>query len=344
MHITNHGKYVVALCLALISSSCAYGETPAEFYKGKNIRLFISHPAGGGYDTYARLLARHFSTFLDGHPNIIPQNMPGAAGVVMANNMGAQQTNDGTMIGLGPGSIAVADLFKLPNVRYSAQQLSWIGSMNADVGVTISWMTSEVKSTADLFKKELITGGSGATDNSVRFPTALNNILGTKFKVIPGYAGSSALTLALERGETAGIGGINYSSIVANKPDWLTDKKINILLQISLRGHPDLRDVPTVLDMAKDDEQRQVLELIFSQTEMARVVFGPPGMPEDRLLAMQSAFDRMIKDKGFLADAERAQIEINNPMSGDEVRKLVARLQLSKPAIVKRAAEAISEQ
>ncbi|MDB5594059.1 MAG: tripartite tricarboxylate transporter family receptor [Hyphomicrobiales bacterium] len=207
--------------------------------------------------------------------------------------------------------------------------------------MTVSWKTSDVKTAEDLFKKELITGGSGTSDNSVRFPTALNHILGTKFKVIPGYPGSSALTLALERGETAGIGGINYSSIVANKPEWLNEKKINILLQLSLRSHPDLSGVPTILDLAKDEEQRQALELIFSQTEISRVIFGPPGMPADRLQALRSAFDKMIKDKGFLDDAMRLHIEINNPMPGEEVQDLIARLQKSKPEIVKRAAGAI---
>jgi tripartite-type tricarboxylate transporter receptor subunit TctC len=335
-------RAALLLAVTLSLTTAARAETPAEFYKGKDVRMLISHPPGGGYDIYARFFARHLTRFLDGHPNVIPQNMPGAAGIVMANSMAAQQPSDGTVIGLGPGSIGTADLFGASGARYDARKFSWIGSMNADVGVSLSWHTSPVKTAADLMKTELIVGGAGATDQSVVFPTALNRILGTKFKIIPGYAGSAATSLALERGEISGIGGMNFSSILANKPDWLRDKKINILVQLALERHPDLPDVPTVVELAKTDRQRAILELVFSQSSMGRAILGPPGIPADRLQALRSAFDAMMKDKEFLAEADKMKIEINQPMSGKNMAQLVDKLYRATPEIVKEASAAIN--
>ncbi|MBX9739728.1 MAG: hypothetical protein K2X62_06645 [Beijerinckiaceae bacterium] len=335
--------YRAALVLAVMFgvSASARAETAAEFYKGKDIRMLISHPPGGGYDVYARFFARHLSKFMPGNPNVVPQNMPGAAGVVMANSLATQQPNDGTVIGLGPGSMGTAPLFGASGARYDARNLSWIGSMNADVGVSLAWHTSSVKTAEDLMKTELIVGGAGATDQSVLYPTALNRILGTKFKVIPGYGGSAATALAMERGETSGIGGMNFSSVLANKPDWLRDKKINILVQLSLDRHPDLPNVPTVVELAKTDEQRDVLQLIFAQSSMGRAIFGPPGIPEDRLKALRGAFDAMMKDKDILAEAEKLKMELNQPMPGVKMAELVDRLYKVKPETLKKAQEAV---
>ncbi len=332
--------------LLALSATClvaeAQAQSPADFYKGKDVKMLISHPAGGGYDVYARLFARHLSRFLDGNPNVIPQNMPGAAGIVMANSLAGAQPQDGTVIGLGPGSIGTGDLFKTSGARYDARKLSWIGSMNADVGVSLAWANAAVKKAQDLETTELIVGGAGATDQSVVYPVALHRILGLKFKVIPGYAGSAATSLAMERGEVSGIGGMNYSSILANKPDWVRDKKVNILIQLALERHPDLPNVPTVIELAKTDEQRQVLQLIFSQSSMGRAIFGPPGIPADRLAALRSAFDRMMVDKEFLAEAERMKMEINQPMSGAKMQELIERLYKTPADVVKKAAEAIT--
>ena len=332
--------------LLVLSATClvaeAQAQSPADFYKGKDVKMLISHPAGGGYDVYARLFARHLSRFLDGNPNVIPQNMPGAAGIVMANSLAGAQPQDGTVIGLGPGSIGTGDLFKTSGARYDARKLSWIGSMNADVGVSLAWANAAVKKAQDLETTELIVGGAGATDQSVVYPVALHRILGLKFKVIPGYAGSAATSLAMERGEVSGIGGMNFSSILANKPDWVRDKKVNILIQLALERHPDLPNVPTVIELAKTDEQRQVLQLIFSQSSMGRAIFGPPGIPADRLAALRSAFDRMMVDKEFLAEAERMKMEINQPMSGAKMQELIERLYKTPADVVKKAAEAIT--
>ena len=331
----------LALAAALAGGSVASAQSPGEFYKNKEIRMLISHPAGGGYDLYARFFARHLSRLLPGNPTVIPQNMPGGAGVVMASYIYASAPQDGTVIGLGPGSTGTADLFGSPGARYDARKFSWIGSMTADVAVSLSWHTSAVKTAKDLFTTELVTGGAGVTDQSVMYPVALSRILGMKFKVITGYGGTADTSLAMERGETFGIGAMNFSSVQANKPDWLRDKKVNVLVQLSLERHPSLPDVPTAIELPRTGDEREVLQLIIAQSTMARAIYGPPNIPADRLQALRRAFDTMMQDRDFLAEAEKLKIEINQPMSGQKMSEFVNRLYAAKPDLVSKAREAI---
>lgn len=332
--------YSLALALSLTH---AQAQTPpaADFFKGKDIHMLISHPAGGGMDTYARFFARHLSRFIPGNPNVIPQNMPGAAGIVMANSIASVQPNDGTYIAYGPGKIALSDLLGVPGARFDAAKFSYIGSMNSDVGIAMSWHTSPVKTADDLMKQELLVGAGGSTDQSNVFPTVLNRILGTKFKIVPGYAGTAALFLAMERGEVNGIGGVNYSSLPAAKPEWLRDKKVNILLQTSRERDDDMKNVPTVFELAKTDEQRQILGLIFSQSQLSRLVFAPPAMPAERLKILRDAFDAMVKDPTVLAEAKKQNIEINAPTSGVAIDELLKSFRATSPAVIKKAAEAM---
>lgn len=335
---------VAVVATMTVATALAAAAQAEDFYRGKDVRMVISHPPGGGYDTYARLFARFLPNHLAGRPNVVAQNQPGAAGLVMANAMATAQPKDGTVIGLGPGSIATADILGSKGVRYDAQKFSWIGSMNADVGVALAWATSPIKTAEDLRTSELIVGGSGSTDQSVLFPLALNRVLGTKFKVVSGYEGSAAQALAIERGEISGIGGMNYSTILANKPDWVTGKKINILIQLALARHPDLPNVPTAIELAKTPEERAVLELIFAPSSMGRVIYAPPGIPPERLAELRAAFDAVLADKEFLAEAQKQKVEINQPMSGKEVADLVSRLHAVSPDIAAKARMAVETQ
>ena len=336
-------RLLAALILAagLIGAAPASAQGPDEFYKDKTIRMLISHPAGGGYDLYARLFARHLARFLPGNPTVVPQNMPGAAGAIMASHIYSAATPDGTVIGLGPGSTGTAALFGSSGARYDARQFSWIGSMTSDVAVAISWHTSPVKTAKDLFTTELVTGGAGVTDQSAMFPKALAHILGAKFKVVTGYGGTADTSLAMERGETFGIGAMNFSSVQANKPQWLSEKKINVLVQYGLTRHPDLPDVPTVIDLTRSDDERELLQLIFAQSSMARAIYGPPNIPPERLKLLRTAFDAMMKDAEFLAEAQKLKMEINQPMSGEKMAELVNRLYAVKPELIAKAREAI---
>jgi tripartite-type tricarboxylate transporter receptor subunit TctC len=238
--------------------------------------------------------------------------------------------------------MGTAALFGASGARFDAREFGWIGSLNSEVAVAIAWHTSPVKKAEDLFVQELVVGAAGATDQSNIFPTALNRVLGTRFKVVAGYRGSAENALALERGEVAGIGGMNFSSIQATRPDWLKDAKVNILLQLSLQRHPEMPNVPTALDIGRTDTEKAVLKLVFAQSQMGRAIFAPPGVSPDRLQVLRAAFESMIKDPDFLADANKSSIEINQPMRGPEMVELVGQLHASAPELIKRASEAIA--
>ena len=308
---------------------------------GKSITLLVSHAAGGGYDAYARLYARHVGRFLPGRPTVVVRNMPGAAGIVMTNFVATQAPRTGSVIALGPGSVATAALFGSQGARYDARELGWIGSLNNDVSVVVSRSDSPVVTLADLFAKDLVVGGAGASDNSVIHATILSRMFGARLKLVAGYNGSGDTVLALDRGEVQGIAGWNYSSITTMKPEWIRDRKINILLQMSLTHHPQLPDTPTVLDLARDDRQREILRLIFAQSQMGRVLLAPPGLPRAQIDAQRSAFDQALKDPEFLADVQRARLEISGPMSGAEVEVLIADLYRAAPDRIKEAAAII---
>ena len=326
-----------AMCFGL--ASAARAQEP--FYRGKTVTFLISHAPGGGFDLYARLYARHLSKHLPGEPAIVVRNMPGAAGVVMANYMATQAATDGTVFGLGPGALVTAALFGMPGARYDARKFNWLGSMSTEVAVTVAWHNSPIKTAEDLRTKELVVGGGGATDGSVIFPLAVDKLLGLKIKVIPGYNGTAAIALAMERGETAGIGAWNYSSIMASKPSWLSEKKINILAQLSLEPHPDLPNVPTVLDLSSDEKQRRLLKLVFAQSAVGRAIYAPPGLPDERVKQLRDAFDAIMVDPEFLADAKKSNLEINQPKTGKEIASLIEELHQNDPAIIQQAAKAI---
>ena len=308
------------------------GEDPT-----KTLTMLVSHAPGGGYDAYARLYARHVGRFLPGQPTVVVRNMPGAAGVVMANFVASQAPRNGSTISLGPGSMATAALLGSQGARYDSREFTWVGSLNNDISVMVSRSDSSVRTLDEVFTKELVVGGAGASDNSVVFATILSRMFGAKLKLVAGYNGSGDTVMALDRGEVQGIAGWNYSSITTMRPDWMRDKKINILLQMSLTRHPELPNVATILELARDDRQREILQLIFAQSQMGRVIMGPPAMPKAMVEAHRTAFDRVLKDPEFLADVEKMRLEISGPMTGGEVDQLVASLYRATPERIKEA-------
>ena len=327
---------LAALCV-LAAPEHAAAQSVADFYKGRDMHLLVGAAAGGGYDLYARFFARHLPNFVPGAPHVIVENMPTAGGLAMENTLYTQSAKDGSVIAHADGSLIVADLFQVQGARFKAQDFTWIGSLNSEVGMSISWHTSPVKTAADLFQRELIVGGTAPLSANVIFPYAMNRVLGTKFKVVTGYTTTATIAAAMERGEVEGTGSWHYSSIVTGKPDWLRDGKINLLIQLSLKRHPAVPNVPTVIELAKSDDDRAVLELIFAQQQVGRPIFAPPGIPEDRAPALRAAFKKMMGDPAVLADAEKLKLEINQPLPGEEIASLVARLHAMPEAIVTRA-------
>jgi tripartite-type tricarboxylate transporter receptor subunit TctC len=311
-----------AAILTVCSMSHAHAQDPASFYKGKTVDLYVGYSAGGGYDIYARALARHMGRFVPGNPTIVPKNMPGAGSLVLANWLYNVASKDGSAFGMIGRGTAFDPLLGSTKAQFDAAKFNWIGSMNDEVSVCVAWHTSGVAKLEDVTQKELTVGGTGPAADTDQFPKVLNATLRTKFKIIPGYPGGNDIDLAMERGEVMGRCGWSWSSVVATHKAWVDDKKINILVQLSLAKHTDLPNVPLVMDFAKTDEERRIFRLVFARQPMGRPFLAPPGVPADRTATLRKAFMDTMKDAAFLAEAEKIQLEIN-PVAGDAVQAIV---------------------
>ncbi|HEU4359591.1 MAG TPA: tripartite tricarboxylate transporter substrate-binding protein [Xanthobacteraceae bacterium] len=319
-------RFVAIIRAIVILGFCpishAHAQDPASFYKGKTIDLYIGYSAGGGYDVYARALARHMGRFIPGDPTIVPKNMPGAGSLVLANWLYNVAPKDGSAFGMIGRGTAFDPLLGSTKAQFDAAKFNWIGSMNDEVSVCVAWHTSGIAKLQDVTQKELTVGGTGPAADTDQFPKVLNATIHTKFKIIPGYPGGNDIDLAMERGEVMGRCGWSWSSVVATHKRWIDDKKINILVQLSLTKHADLPNVPLVMDFAKTDEERQIFKLVFARQPMGRPFLAPPGVPADRTATLRKAFMDAMKDPGFLAEAEKMQLEID-PVSGDAVQAIV---------------------
>jgi tripartite-type tricarboxylate transporter receptor subunit TctC len=296
--------------------------------------MIVGSPVGGGYDLYGRFFGRHIARFLPGASAVTLQNMPGGAGVAFANWLTASAPKDGTVFGLAPSTLSTAPLFDPKGPVYDARKITWIGSLNAEVGVAVSWKTSGVSNFKDVTQRELIVGSVGATDATTVHPLILNQVLGTKFKIIPGYAGTSGVTLALENGEIQGIGSWNYSSLKSARPQWLADRSVNLLLQLGLARSPDLPNVPGVLDFADSDEKKAILKLVFGPLQMGRPVLAPPGLDADTTAVLRQALMALIKDPQAREDADRLSIDLSQPMDGAAVQEMVNEFYSYSPELI----------
>jgi len=311
-----------AAILAFSPMSHAHAQDPASFYKGKTLDLYVGYSAGGGYDVYARALARHMGRFIPGNPTIVPKNMPGAGSLVLANWLYNVAPKDGSAFGMIGRGTAFDPLLGSTKAQFDAAKFNWIGSMNDEVSVCVAWSTSGIAKLEDVTQKQLTVGGTGPAADTDQFPKVLNATIHTKFKIIPGYPGGNDIDLAMERGEVMGRCGWSWSSVVATHKSWVDEKKINILVQLSLTKHADLPDVPLVMDFAKTDEERRIFKLVFARQPMGRPFLAPPGVPADRTATLRKGFMNTMKDPGFLAEAEKMRLEIN-PVSGDAVQAIV---------------------
>jgi tripartite-type tricarboxylate transporter receptor subunit TctC len=318
--------------LAAVPSAAA-AQTPAEFYRGKTVELQIAYSVGGGYDQYARLLARHMGKHIPGNPRVVPHNMPGAGGMRAANWLQSAAPRDGTVFAATSRAMAFEPLLGNKAAKYDPTRITYIGSANDEVSVCMAWRTSGVTSFAQVQKGELVVGSGGTADDTYQFPAILNNMFGAKFKMVTGYAGGTEINIAMERGEVQGRCGFPWSTVKASHQHWMRDKSFNLLMQFSLAKHADLPTVPLVMDLAKNDEQRQILKLIFGRQVMGRPYVAPAGVPKDRADALRKAFMDTMRDKDFLADVLKAKFEVT-PVSGDELARMVMDIYKSTPAAV----------
>lgn len=308
--------------------------------QSKVVELYIGYSVGGGYDVYARLLSRHMGRHLPGNPTIVPRSMPGAGSLTLANWLYKAAPRDGSAFGTIGRAIAFDPLFGAGGAQFKATEFGWIGSANDEVSVCVAWGKSGIRRFEDLYTRVVFVGGTGATADTDVFPRAINNILGTRMRLVTGYPGGNDITLAMERGEVEARCGWSWSSIKSNHPRWVQDGTIRILVQLALGKNADLPQVPLIMDMVKTPEQREILRLVFAGQVMGRPYLAPPGLPAERLAALRKAFMDTMKDPLFLAEAEKLKLEIT-PVAGEAVQKLVAEVYGTPPEVVKKAAAAV---
>jgi tripartite-type tricarboxylate transporter receptor subunit TctC len=332
--------WLAPACVAfiLVLAEAVPAQAGAEFYKGRTVELDISTSVGGGYDAYARLLARHIGRFIPGSPIIVAKNMEGAGGLRLANFLYNAAPKDGTTFATLYRGAVFDPLLGGKGAQFDATRFTYLGSASNEVSVCVAWHTTGVTSFEQVLTKELVVGASGPSADTYQFPKIVNGVLGTKFKIIAGYAGGNDVDLAMERGEVRGRCGWSWSSVKSTRASWLANKKINILFQMGLSKHPDLPDVPLVLDLAGSDEGRAILKLIFARQVMAWPYVAPPDVPEDRGETLRAAFAETMKDKDFMAEAEKSQLEIR-PVTGASIQELVKNVYATPTPIVRRAAE-----
>lgn len=313
------GSLALALvaALAVAGATRAHAQSAESFYRGKTLTFIVPDGVGGGYDAYARLLARHLADHIPGHPRIVAQNMPGAAGLIATNWLYNLAPRDGSVMGETYSTLLTEPLLGDPAAHYDPTKFAWIGSMTRQYNVCMVWHTSAIETISDAESHEVRVSTTGLAGNSTKLPLMLNMLLGTKFKIIAGYT-SGGMRLAVERGEVEGICGVPYDTYQAANPEWLSDKKIRFILQTGAKPMQILPDVPLLLNYVKDPKQRAALGVIAIDQDAGRPQLFPPGVPDYLVKALRTAFDETMKDPKFLADAGTMHIE-PSPMTGDEI-------------------------
>jgi tripartite-type tricarboxylate transporter receptor subunit TctC len=330
---------VAAVVFGLSPNAWAQG---APDFSGKIVTIIASFEAGGPYDFYARLIARHIGTHLPGKPNVVVQNMPGAGGLRGANYIYNVASKDGTAMGVVSQTVAVGQvLATTPGIQYDARRYNWVGRINANVEVDHAWHTSGVKSIQDVMKREVIAAATGPTSSSTVFRRLMNELVGTKYKVITGFRGPTSAQLALERGEVHAIVK-PWSSIKSGSAQLLRDKKIYLLVQFTRERHRELKDVPAVVDLAKNEEQKNILALFAGGSPLGTALVAPPGIPANVVTALRRAFDATMRDPALLAEVKKARVDID-PLTGEDLQKVVAGTFDVAPAVLTRA-QALSRQ
>jgi tripartite-type tricarboxylate transporter receptor subunit TctC len=306
---------------ALLAVSPAPADAVADFYRGKSISLYVSFPPGGGYDIYARVLAPHFTRHIPGNPTIVIKNMEGGSGVKAASYISTITPQDGTSLGLFLDTLTLGKVLGGPG-EFDPVKLAWIGRIVSTATVSVVWHTAPVQSVEAAKRSELVIAASVPSNSSSFIPTALNDLIGTRFKIIRGYHGSPPMALAMERGEVHAVGGMSWEAIQMTKPDWLAENKIKILYAQGARRIKELPDDPGLLDFAIDERSRKILGLLGGGPDIGRAIVAEPGIPAERAAALRQAFLATIADAEFIADMGKRNLNIE-PLGGEDVQKIV---------------------
>jgi len=332
-----HHAYVTAAIMATLAAAgpAAAQQPVADFYRGKNFTIVIGIANGGAYDLTARSFGRHIGRYIPGNPTVIVQNMPGANSIIAANYIYNVAPKDGTVIWGGSRSTALEPLLGNSAAKFDIHKIQWLGSAGGEVAVTVAWHTARVKTIDDLFKQELIVGAVDPGAENYLIPNALNNLLGTKYKIVTGYASQDPIFLAMERGEVEGCGNSSWSNLPLVHPQWFAEKKVNILLQLGLEKNKDIPEVPLVMDFAKTEEQRQILTVLMGPKQFAYPYFMAPGIPPDRAAALETAFLDTMQDKDFKEEIRKIRGEFQ-PSSGAEMQRFFDQIYALPPDTVEK--------
>ena len=327
----------------LILTALLAGVVPAaaqpQPFAGKQVSMIIGFGPGGGYDAWGRVVARHIGKHLPGNPSVVPQNMPGAGSYVAASHLYNAAPKDGTAMGIIARDVALGPLTGAPGARFDATRFSWLGSATTEHNVCIANSSAAVKSVQDLRDKELVLGDTGPGTGTRSYPKVLNDLLGYRFKLVSGFRSSADVFLAMERREVDGICE-SLDSVINRRADWISQKKVTVLLQGGLAPHPRLPGVPFVLDLARDAEERQLLEFVYAGQGIGRPFVAPPDLPADRLKMLRAAFMATMKDPEFLADAGKSKLAVE-PEDGEHLASLIAKIYATPKPIVERVGNLI---
>jgi tripartite-type tricarboxylate transporter receptor subunit TctC len=332
---------LAALAATLATALATAAANGQEFLGGKPIKMMVATPPGGGYDAYGRLVARHMRDYLPGRPNIIVNNMAGASGITGTNWLSEVAPKDGSVIGTFNKSEPFYQAIGQKGVRFRAQDFGWIGAMSQAPDTVNVSDRAGVRTIEDVKKKEVIIGAD-AGGTMTLFPALLNSMIGTKFKIITGYAGSAAVYLAIEKDEVQGVGSTPWTTWKATRPDWVRDGRILALVQVGLKKDPDLQDVPRLIDLAQNEEQRQLFTFVSSVAAIERPYAAPPGVPADVLATWRSAFNQAVKDPALLAEAEKMNLDLD-PQDGETVAKIVNSILSTPPEIIAKVRAFVDE-
>ena len=340
MNKESHTKCIFGIFAGMLAGIFLAGAAAAQApsYEGKTLRMIIPSGAGGGYDTYARVLAAHLEKHLPGKPNIINQNMPGASGMI-ATNWGASDAapRDGSVILATYNGLLLEPLFGNDQAKFDPRKFEWIGSIGKQQQICVTWHASPIKSIEQAKQREIIVSATGVTGNAATMPKMLNTMLGTKFKVVTGYTTPES-RLAVERGEAEGVCGLSYSTLKASNPDWILNKRINVLVQTGTSAQAGLENVPLLINLVSDAETKKVLEILAAPEEMGRPYYMPAGTPKEYVAMMRKAFDATLKDPAFLAEAEKARLEVD-PLTGAQMEAIIRKAYETPKPLIERAAK-----
>jgi tripartite-type tricarboxylate transporter receptor subunit TctC len=330
----------ISLPLLALAAPLSAAQSAADFYRGKTITMVVGTSPGGDYDLRMRMVGRHIGKHIPGNPTVVATNMPGAGQMLVANWLAGVAPRDGTVIVAISQNLAVFQATSTAGVKFDVRQFNWIGNTTDTPNVINSWHTTGIRTIQDVMQRELVVGATGIASGSHLYPHALNQLVGTRFKIVTGYPGGNDMNLAMERGEVGGRGSNSWASWKSTRPQWLAEKKIVILVQVGVKRHPELADIPTLQDLARNDLDRQVLLVVSADTAISRPLVTSADVPRERVEALRRAFDATMKDPEFLAEAQKSKTDIN-PMTGAVAQKIAEDILNTSPEIIARARQLI---